>query len=68
MGREFQRRGDAFRKERSENLSLDVSGGRERERDRGDRMIEFSSGFDIDKLAKVTGLRFMKEIVETILN
>ena len=34
------------------------------ERDRGDRMIEFfASGFDIDKLAKVTGLRYMKEIV-----
>ena len=33
------------------------------ERDRGDRMIEFPSGFDIDKLAKVTRLRFMKEIV-----
>ena len=33
------------------------------ERDRGDRMIEFASGFDIDKLAKVTGLRFMKKIV-----
>ena len=33
------------------------------ERDRDDRMIEFASGFDIDKLAKITGLRFMKEIV-----
>ena len=32
VGREFQRRGEAFRKERSENLSLDVSDGRERQR------------------------------------
>ena len=31
VGREFQRRGEAFRKELSENLSLDVSGGRERQ-------------------------------------
>ena len=30
--REFQRRGEAFRKERSKNLSLDVSGRRERQR------------------------------------
>ena len=37
--REFQRRGESFQKERSENLSLAMSGGRER--DRGDRMIEF---------------------------
>ena len=29
-------------------------------------MIEFASGFDIDKLAKVTGLRFMKEIVGNV--
>ena len=59
MGREFQRRGEAFRKERSENLSKDVSGGRETE------VIgwsSFASEFVIDKLAKVTGLRFMKEI------
>ena len=32
VGREFERRGEAFRKERSENLSLDVSGRRERHR------------------------------------
>ena len=32
VGREFHRRGEAFRKERSKNLSLDVSGGRERQR------------------------------------
>ena len=32
VGREFQRRGEAFRKERSENLSLNVGGGRERPR------------------------------------
>ena len=33
------------------------------ERDSGDRIIEFASGFDIYKLAKVTALRFLKEIV-----
>ena len=33
------------------------------ERDRGDRMIEFARVFDMEKLANVTGLRFMKEIV-----
>ena len=32
VGREFQRHGEAFRKERSESLSLNVSGGRERQR------------------------------------
>ena len=32
VGREFQRRVAAFLKERSENFSLDVSGGRERQR------------------------------------
>ena len=38
MGREFQRRREAFRKERSKNLSLDVSGGRERQRLSTDRV------------------------------
>ena len=38
VGKEFQRRGEKLRKERSENLSLYVSGGK---RDIGDRMIEF---------------------------
>ena len=32
VGKEFQRRREAFRKERSENLSLVVSGGRDRQR------------------------------------
>ena len=59
--REFQRRREAFRKERSENSSFDVSSGKEKQRWSDDRF--FASGFDIDKLAKVTGLRFMKEIV-----
>ena len=36
---------------------------RKRERDRGDLMSEFCRGFDINKLAKVTVLRFMKKIV-----
>ena len=31
VGREFHRRGEELRKKRSENLSLDVRGGRERE-------------------------------------
>ena len=51
MEREFQRRGEAFgcewRKRETEVIGLS----------------SFASGFDIDKLAKVTGLRFMKEIV-----
>ena len=39
---------------------------RKREREREREVIgssSFASGFDIDKLSKVTGLRFMKEIV-----
>ena len=39
VGREFQRCGEAFRIERSENLSLDVSGGRERQRWSDDRVL-----------------------------
>ena len=49
--REFQRRGEAFgcewRKRETEVIGLS----------------SFASGFDIYKLAKVTALRFMKEIV-----
>ena len=32
IDREFQRRGEELQKERSENLSLEVRGGRERQR------------------------------------
>ena len=55
---DFHIRLGEVRKERSDNLSLEVRFGRERQVVRG---ASFTCGFDIDQITQIVWFRFMKE-------